>query len=60
MATENDNQPPDDPINSRDIGSEDDPSEYSSSRGVPPFAKVGLVFATLAATAVLLVMAIAE
>ncbi len=60
MATENDNLPPDDPLLTRNIGSEDDPSEYSPARGVPPFAKMGLVFASLAATAVLLVMAIAE
>ncbi|MGN6122867.1 MAG: hypothetical protein ACTHOJ_07910 [Sphingomonas oligoaromativorans] len=60
MATENDNLPLDDPSHSRNIGSEDDPSEYSSSRGVPAFARVGLLFATLAATAVLIGMAIAE
>ena len=35
-----------------------DPSEYSSRRTVPRLAKVGLVLATVAATAVVLVMAL--
>jgi hypothetical protein len=40
--------------------SELDPSEYSSQSGVSTVAKLGLVLASLAITAAVLVMAIAE
>jgi hypothetical protein len=40
--------------------SEDGPSEYQSQTGVPLIAKLGLVLASLAITAAVLVIAIAE
>ncbi|HLZ79722.1 MAG TPA: hypothetical protein VKQ09_10310 [Sphingomonas sp.] len=40
--------------------STEDPSEYSSAQGVSAYAKFGLLFASLAITAAVLVFAIAE
>jgi hypothetical protein len=37
-----------------------DPSEYSSAQGVSNYARFGLLFASLAITAAVLVFAIAE
>ena len=40
--------------------SDEDPSEYTSAQGVSSYAKFGLLFASLAITAAVLVFAIAE
>lgn len=40
--------------------STEDPSEYNSAQGVSAYAKFGLLFASLAITAAVLVFAIAE